>query len=457
MTNTTDAAARSTWRDRARSVIFGSVHERTLRGPWRAVLIVGLIVAGTLISLARTPMHVWNVLWAEDGPVFVGGALSHGAASVFEGYAGYMHLVARAGAGIAVLFPLEVVPTAVTIIAALFTSLIACACFLLLESRIASVPLRFAAWVVCFALPIMGGEVVNNLANLHWYLLIAGFVAVIVRPQRLSLIVLQGIVLFVTVTSDALGLMLLPLIVVRLLVLTNWRERIPDLTYLLGAVLQLGVVIAQMLGGAPRKIGTVRPTLSEFGDLYAYRVVMGGLFGTSSPARLLEIVGITLPGLALGAVIAVIVVSVRADRDRRVAVLALALGSLGFSAVVFSLQWDGFTRTTLLDYFTGGRYVTVPTALLLLALIFAVDAGVARLHRRAVRGAVAGLALIAVLVPVAIDFRPMNIRSDGASWTQQVSDARALCAASPAGTEVTMNISPAWFGGLSLDCALVER
>jgi uncharacterized membrane protein len=442
--------------DRAAGVAFGTPYPVTLAGRWRVVLLFALLIAGMLVSLARTPMHVWNILWAEDGSIFVAGALSGSPWTLFEGYAGYMHLVARLGAWLAVIFPLEIVPIAVTIVAAAITSLIACACFLLFEQRIASVPLRFGAWIVCLALPIMGGEVVNNLANLHWYLLIAGFIAVTVRARTTSLLVVQALVLFVAVTSDALALMLIPFVIVRLFLLRGIRERVADLAFVAGAILQIGVVVAQVISGAERTVAPERPSSAEFIDFYTYRVVLGGLFGTSSPARLLEILGNTLPGLALGAVVLVIVAAARADRVRRVGIVVYVLGSVGFAIVVFSIQWSGLAGSPLLEYFTGSRYITVPTALLLLSLLLAADAGLARLATRSAMRVFSGLIVVLLLIPVVIDFRPMNIRSDAAPWEPQIAAARNDCETGPADETVVLAISPAWFGGVVLECPLVE-
>lgn len=369
-----------------------------------------------------------------------------------------MHLIARVGAWIATLFPLAVVPTVVTIIAAVFASLVACACFLFLEQRFASVPLRFVGWAICIALPIMGGEVVNNLANLHWYLLIAGFIAVMVKADRASVVSVQAIVLFVAVTSDALALLLLPFILFRLVLSRGWRDRIPDLAFLFGAVLQVSVVVAQSLSGEGRQITDARPTLSQFVDFYTYRVVFGGLFGVSTSQTILPHGGAVLPGLMLGAAFAVIVVAAVVDRERRVFTLALATGSIAFSAVVFSLQWYVLQATVLLDFLAGARYTTVPTALLLLSLLQAADVLLLRLRRVSLRIVSTTIVVAVVVAPMAIDFRPQNIRADAAgAWSRQIDAADAACAGADPSQPVTLPVSPSWFSGVDVTCAMVIR
>jgi hypothetical protein len=415
-----------------------------------------LVIAGTLISLARTPMHVWNTLWAEDGPIFVGQALASGPRVIVEGYAGYMHLIARLGAEVAVLFPLDSIPTAVTIISAFATSLIGSACFVMIETKIRSLALRLAVWIVCIALPIMGGEVANNLANMHWYLLIAAFIATTVRANSTSVAVIQSVVLFVAVTSDALCLMLLPLLAVRWWLLTSKRDRAPAVAFAAGAVIQIAVVISQILFAGGRPIAAARPSGTEFVDFYTFRVVLGGLFGTSQSSALLDAGGVVLPGVVLVGVVIVLVLASRADATRRGAVLAFTGGSVGFALVVFTVQWDGLSRAPLSEVFTGGRYVVVPTALLLIGLIVAAEAGIARIRRPWAGRLVAILVLAAVVMPTAVDFRPMNIRAEASAWTAEVDRADAECETLPDTASVSLGIAPSWFGGVAVTCAVIE-
>jgi len=420
------------------------------------VLIAGLIVAGTLISLARTPLHVWNTLWAEDGADFVPDALSRGLAAVLESHAGYMHFVARVGAWIATMFPLAVVPTAVTVVAAVFASLVACACFLFLEQRFASKSLRFAGWAICIALPIMGGEVMNNLANLHWYLLIAAFLAVLVQADRAAVRSVQATVLFVAVTSDALALLLAPFVVFRLILFRGWRDRVPDLAFLAGAALQVTVVVASMLAGDGREVADARPTVAQFIDFYTYRVVFGALFGVSMSQKIVSNGGAVLPGLVLAVAFAAIIVAVVIDRGRRVYVLVLAIGSIAFSTVVFSMQWAVLQTVPLIDHFTGGRYTTVPTALLLLALLQAADIGLSRLPHGWTRGISTMIVLVIIVAPMILDFRALNIRADAASWAAELEAARDTCALVGSTAHVSMGIAPGWFREATVSCDLVR-
>ncbi|MGC5169258.1 hypothetical protein ACLQ2Q_01260 [Microbacterium sp. DT81.1] len=452
-----DRQVASDRRGRLAALTFGPLRPPTLTGPWRAVLIVGLIVVGTLLSLARTPLGLWDVLWAEDGAIFLSQALSRGPDVLFQGYAGYMHLVPRLAAELTVLLPISVVPVAVTIIAALLTSLTACACFVFMETRLASVPLRFAAWLACLVLPIMGGEVVNNLANLHWFLLVAAFCATLVRSRSYPFAVLQGVAVFAAVASDALALLLLPFLVYRWFVYGARRDRIPTLAFVLAAALQIAVVVSQMLTGG-RPIGSGRPTAVEFFELYAVRVALGSLTGVRGTVRLVEGVGPSLPWITLALITAALVAACWLDRDRRVGIAAFAISSLVFAGIVHSLQWEALAPVPLLDLFTGGRYAVVPVSLLLLAMLQAADAFLVHVQRDRLRKGIALALAVAVLIPVAVDLRSRSVREGTADWTDAIEQAEIDCDLpdNPANGVVTVMVAPAGFSGMLMPCAVLE-
>lgn len=436
--------------------LFGPLQRATLSGWRRIVLLIGLILIGMAISLARTPKSTWNILWAEDGAVFVSDALQQGPGVLFAGYAGYMHLLPRLATEVVVLLPLEIVPVGVTILAALLTGLIACACFVFLETRIASLELRLAAWVSCLALPIMGGEISNNFANLHWYLLIAAFCASVVRSRSRAMVLLQSVVLFFAVTSDALALLLLPILLFRWWVYAEGRDRVPTLAFLIGAVVQVVVVALSIVAGAGRPPAQGRPGVSELLDLYTFRVVLNALFGVTFPAQLIEAFGSALPGLALAVVVAAIVAAAIVDPERRAGIIAFGGASLAFALIVFTLQWDGFARSGLLDFFTGGRYAVVPVSLLLLAVILSADVLVERMTVGWLRHTVASLVLIAILVPSAVDFRAANVRAGATSWVNGLDAAAAACERTPGEDLANVGLAPSWFGGMIVPCSAIS-
>lgn len=453
-------ARRRWWRLSAPAVdaVFGPQSPATFSGARRWSLLGALIVVGTLVVLLRTPRHMWNLLWAEDGAVFVSGALNEGPGVILHGYAGYLHLVPRLAAEIAVLMPLAIVPLVVTILAALTTSLLACASFVFLETRISATPLRLAAWLVCLALPVMGGDVANNLANLHWYLLIAAFCAVTSRSRAIPMAVLQGAVLFAAVSSDAIALLLMPLVLLRLWLSPTRRDVAVVCAYVAGAVLQTVAVVNGLMGTGPaRQIAEQHPSFSQLTDLYSYRVVVAGLFGIQGGTSMTELIGLALPGLALGAVIVFIAWAVASDRRRRVGILVFALSSLVFSTFIYTFQWYAVETAAAPDFLSALRYSVVPTALLLLALLQATDAGLGRITRTRLRQGVAVGALVAVMIPVALDYRTTMGR-EAPAWADVIADGAQECRS---GDDLDgfalLPTAPVWFGGMLVRCAALDE
>ena len=401
---------------------------------------------------------MWNLLWAEDGAVFVSGALSRGPDVILSGYAGYLHLVPRIATEIAVLFPLPVVPIIVTFLAAMTVSLLACACFVFLEARIASVPLRFAAWIVCLALPTMGGDVANNLANLHWFLLIAAFCALLVPSRSTSMTVLQCVVVFAAATSDALALLLIPFALLRWWLLPDRRGFAVALAYIAGAALQFVAVLNGLLGTGPaRQIADEHPTFAQLLDLYVNRSVLAGLFGLEGARILLALIGAALPGLALAGVIAAAVLAARADRYRRLGLIVFIASSVVFAGIVYSLQWYAIEETPPTDFQIGLRYAVVPTALLLLGLIQCVDAGLPHLRGHSLRWWLGLVTLVAVLIPVAVDYRS-TVGREAPSWRDSLAFGSEQCESGEgeAGL-VVIPTPPVWFGGMLMPCDLLSR
>lgn len=437
-------------------IVFGVTKPPTLEGVPRIALLGALVAAGFLIALARTPMHSWNVLWAEDGAVFIPDALVGSALVIFEPYAGYMHLVPRMGAMFAALFPLQIVPLAVTIAAALVISLAAAAGFVFLETRIRSIPLRLAAWFAMLALPIMGAEAANNLANLHWYLMIAAFCAVVIRARSNAVTVLQCVVVVAAVMSDPLTLLLLPVIAFRWWLLPARRDRSLVVAFVTAGVIQLIVVLAGAIGGEGRPAPTGFPTPGDLLDFYSYRVVLTAVVGLTRAQALGETGPLVLPGLATAAAAAVLVAMAYRDVDRRVVIAAFGAGSILFAAIVYSLQWTMLEPGGARSLYAGDRYAVVPTALLIIALVLAADAFAAHRRRRLARRLIGVAVLIAITIPVAMDYRSANYREGAPPWDMALQEAAVLC---DTGQDldgfVLVRSAPMQWGGVLISCARV--
>ncbi|MFT3798450.1 hypothetical protein [Microbacterium sp.] len=443
---------------RVAQAIYPRPHPPTFTGVQRRALLGVLLVLGAVLSLARTPRSQWNVLWAEDGTIFASGALNDSWASLIAPYSGYFHLVPRVAAFAVAWVPLEVLPVAITFVAAVITAALAVLCYIMLESRIAAVPLRLAAWLVCIVLPTMGGEVPNNLANLHWYLLITAVCVLLTASTSRRIAIVQAIAIFAAITSDALGLLLIPLFVVRWWLLPSGRDRGVVGAALAAGVVQACAVVGGLLGASDaRQIGQTHPSIIEFGETYSIRVALTGLTGVSGSQHAWSLLGQAAGWSALLAVVALLVAAARVDRLRRWGIVLFFAGSLASAVVIYYVQWYAIADAPTEAVLVGMRYAVVPAALMMIAVLIAVDAFVARVPATVSRRNLAGGVLALVLIPMLVDLRAATPRQDHWPWRSAIAHAREWCADQPnADAVANLGASPTWFGGMLVNCAVLK-
>lgn len=438
-------------------VLFGvdaQTHELgTWRQPW---VCLALLVSGAAIALFRLPPRSWNILWAEDGATFVGGAYSGDPLVMFQPYSGYLHLAPRLTAEVAALVaPLEWVPLAVTVAAAILTGAIAVAVYLFARERIQSTWIALILWLQVVLLPVAGGEVADSIANTHWYLTFAAFWAVLVIPRARSLIVLQSVIVGLAILSDPLTLVLLaPLILVRVLGVRGAST--VTWVYLAAGAIQGTVTIIGTVVDQSRTWASSLPTLGSLFDIYASRVALGSVVGITATPQVVGGFGrtafIVIILIAAGVVITVVIL----DARRRLLIAVLAAASLMLSLLVFTLQWDGIHAAGPLGLHVGDRYMVVPTLLLFSAWCVAVDSLASRL--RATRWAwTPAVALILVVATVGItDYRVWNVREGATEWPVALEHAADYCrAGAPMREYARPTIAPDFIPGPAISCALL--
>lgn len=440
-------------RERLADALFPEPEPALLHGWRRAVLFAALIAAGVILSLARMPVASWNTLWAEDGSVFLDGVLGGGPLEVLEPYAGYLHLVPRLAISIALMVPIDVVPLAVTIVSALITSLSAAACFLFLETRMRSVLLRIAVWAIVLIIPNAGGEVVNNLANLHWFLMVAAVAALVVRAPARGFAIVQCVVVVAAVGSDPLMLLFTPLLLIRIVLLRSARDRAVAVSFVAATVLQVGVSVVGVVLNGSRSFSRELPQVPDLVDFYTFRVVISGLIGTSATERWGEALGAGIPGLIVAGVLAVVIFAAVRDRKRRYVIVAFALSSLLFFSVVVCLQWNLLAVNEMLNLSYSSRYALLPTALLLFALVLAVD-GFIEGTRAVVGLVVSAIVIVLVAIPSVVDYRWVQLRDGAPAWHEALAQAENRCAADGGGY-VQVDIAPKGFSAPSIPCAAI--
>ena len=175
--------------------------------------------------------------------------------------------------------------------------------------------------------PVAQDEVLNNVANLHWYFMFASAWVLLWKAEANWELALGSILVFLTALSDPITAVLLPLAAVRLLGIRGWRNQLFTLALVAGVALQLGAVVVSHahrtglspLFNAPKLIGW-----------YGFFVVARAVGGMRALDELGSRGAQLLAALAGGIAVCVAVVAVRARRRLRPVVLVLLVSSALF-------------------------------------------------------------------------------------------------------------------------------
>lgn len=204
----------------------------------------------------RQPPKARNVLWAEDGGIFLQQSLEHGGANAFAPYEGYLHVLPRIAAALtAATTPPAAYALTMNLLSCLVVALIAGMvfhCAHQVDDRI-YVRLAFASIVVLIGAGPL--ETTGNFANLHWYLLFLAPWVLTTRAETKSGAVLLFVVGALTATTEILAAIFVPMMLLR------WRDRTywpPRIGLILGFACQFIATIT-----SPRSDNTSEPLSLE--------------------------------------------------------------------------------------------------------------------------------------------------------------------------------------------------
>ena len=399
------------------------------------------IALGALVLLERQTGHpAWTTVWAEDGWLFLPGALVHPGSSLWQAADGYLSLVPRIVADGVAQFPLRDAAPLYAVTGAVIAS--ACAAFVFRASaghvRNPALRVVLAASVLLLPTALKAG-LPNNGVNTIWYLLFAAFWALVWRPRSRTGMALAAIVCFAAAASNALVALYLPLVVARVIALPRAREHAATIGWLAGGAVQLFEILFH---SRPHQPTSALDALGFYGHNVILPAVAGHHFGQQLTTGLGIAGATTLAAIATAAVIAWVLV--RGDAGVRVfAVTALVLGLALTLIPVFvhgAVADVEVTQSTL--WASGSRYAQVPILLLDSLVIVAVDAYLRRggvPFERAGHG-IAVVLLVAVLgITWVSDFRYTDLRSHGTTWTHIVHKMEHICLRHPQGSVVTQH------------------
>jgi hypothetical protein len=412
-------------------------------GAGRIALASAAVLLGTAVGLLRQPgPGALNTIWAEDGGIFLGEAARRSTVDALTtSYAGYYHLVPRLLAEVATLVPARAAAGVLAVSAALCVALVALLVYVASAGLLRSPVSRLLISAIVVLVPVGQGDVLNSIANLHWYGLYALLWVLIWTPRSRAGRIVAAVVTVLAAGSDILAVVFLPLALARAVQwpaggqpsLDRFRLRIRDRYSALLAVLfgvgMLMQVAGLLTGSSSRKLDP-NPVRAVIG--YILRAVPAPLIGeqwlgTSIDARWVVLAGVAwvLVGLAVLAAWA------RLTRP----VWPLVIAATLYSAALYMLS-------VALSGVATGRYAVAPAMLVVTALVALVQPAPGASSRAKVP--IYGLAAVLALVCV-VNARVDNTRAHGPSWSDELRAAQATCAASHPQT-VDVPLSPAGEG-----------
>ncbi len=397
-------------------------------GVSRTALIAFCVLVATALQITRQPgVSSLDTIWAEDGGIFLNGAINQSFLEALgEPLGSYLHLAPRLINEIVSVFPLGYAAALITTISAFVVALLGLYVYVLTGELFRTQGARLALAVTFVLLPAAGYETNANTINLHWYLIFVSFLVLVTRPQTTRGIALGAVVVGFATMSDPLTGLLLPLAAWWLWEQRTWRAAIIPAVLVAGLIVQFGVATAQQpLGNPPWE-------LVDLPNLYALRVAAGLLVGDAYLDEFWMRYGFAFAYgcLAVVAVFCAYGVARSPGRDRILLLAALVYSAVVMAAPLIVRGTEGF----FLDPFNlnGSRYFLVPILLLALVVIKILDtewtrpAGASMVSLRRRRTAAACLAIFGAGVLMS-SFGANNVRSGGPRWGLQLDAARALC------------------------------
>jgi hypothetical protein len=423
-----------------------------LRGWEAAGLALGLFALAVVVEISRIG---WSAslesLWAEDGPIFLQGAVTH---SFFDAvtteYAGYLVVVPRLIGEAASALPLQDAPEIVSILAATIAALSGFVVWHASAGHISSPFLRGTLAVLLVLTPVGGLETIDTAAYVAWYMLFACFWILLWRPRTMAAAVLGGVFVAVTALSSPGVWFFVPVALLRLLAARDRRDLAILAGYFGGGLVQMAAVASSSYEG-PQTQWT-----ANIWTVLLQRVVDGAAFGLRLGGRAwVELGWPFLIVLLLAMTIGLAIGLARSDGSvRYLAALALPIAVLMFvvsiyqRAVATPMLWPG-------DAWNGsaGRYSLVPAMLVVSVILGIVDRSWQGRSWRD-RGSWPGLAVAAVLLISMLVSLPARESVRGTPPWEAALDSAANSCSEDAASSATLPISPPGWA-LELPCSAI--
>jgi hypothetical protein len=383
-------------------------------------LIVVLLSAAVILRRQVAAYRLYDVLWAEDGRIFLMQALESGGFDVLlEPYNGYLSIVPRLIGALAAVAPLEYAALIMAGASALIVGMVTLFVFQTSAALYDSLGSRIALAASVVLLPL-GGEILANAANLHWYLMLAAFFALAFESGRRVEIAAAVAILLAATLSDPLTAVLAPLAFFPQRKWTRGRL-IKVVAFGIGLAAQfVSYVTSQGIDGIHATAAFDLP------GLFAVRLAGGLVLGDVLLGPAWALFGWEIFIVASLALIGGIALGLRAlpSRSRALGLMAIA-SAISYFLLPFIIRGTGELPPEVGQALSlgTGRYFVLP-AWLLASVAFAVFS---RWRSASGFGRVALSVAIMWGVAVVLLNLAINPRPVGPSWRQEIGIAVGEC------------------------------
>lgn len=421
----------------------------------KAALGVATVLAVACVAFLRMPPTARDVVWAEDGGIFLRDAMARkGVLDIFAPYDGYLHVVPRLAAKTAVrLFSVDDYAFAVNFLSCIVTATVA----LLVFHCSSAVTSNFYARLGWASITVLVApaplETLGNLANIHSYLLWLTPWLLIKRPgSRLSALMLFFVTLLVALT-EIVSALFIPLFAFRFKEKAMWPARVGLIS---GLVFQAVATVFNPRSH-PEGFPLNLPSIFIGWFLNSSSAIIYG----NSTQIIANIRNYGAWPSILAAVpfaLAAVYIFWKGTKGQRQLAAVFLLSSTAVWGVTQLVNFQEYFDYASFDpqrweMFFLSRYSTVPSMFLLALVPLAALCDWSKARH------LAPAILSGFLVLQSLYFFPQNTsRNEGPEWRPGVTAAREACHNDPSLAAASVDVAPdQWLaGGLRIDCALLK-
>jgi hypothetical protein len=402
------------------------------------VVIASLVALGAVLQLFRLgPSTALNSLWAEDGPVFLGGALTHGFLdAVTTPYAEYLVVMPRLIGEVGAAVPLQDAALVMNVTTVIIIALSGLAVWFASAGLIHSPYLRAVLVALMVFCPVSSIETVGSPTSIAWYTSFAVFWLLLWRPRATWSAGLGGLLILATGLSTPATLFFIPIAVLRAIDIRGRRDALIVGSFALAMAIQVPAMV--------------------FNDEQVTNSLWTGSIVTAFLQRVVDgsILGLKLSGstwidwgwpflIAIVAALGVYLVamSLRSSSGRLFAAITVATAAAMFLASSYTralgdvMSWHAGVYNNY-----GDRYAIIPALLLVSAVLVLLDSHYRSSQKRLPILAVGISAVLLLSLVTSFDIRGV-IGRGGPPWDDALRAATAKCEAKKL-TEAPVHISP---------------